>query len=633
MERFIEAKRLKFFLLNNRTAESALQLRKAVRLVWDSAPSWTAASVLLIFVQAALPLAALYLTKLIVDSVVLGPESSSSVYILVALAALVALLAAAASSATEVIGEAQSALVTDRIQEILHAKSVEVDLEYYENPKYYENLHRAQQDAIHRPAKIVNGLLQAGRSGVSLLAVTALIVSLSWIVALVLILTGIPTAYSRWKYSRKLYLWQRDCTAKERKAWYHHWLLTGYDYAKEVRLFGLAPKFMGRYRNLRKIIRDERLSIILKRSAADLAAQGVAIVVVFATLAYIAHQALLGAITVGAMVMYFGAIQQSRSFLYGFFTSLSSLYENNLFLTNLYEFLDLEPKVAEPLTPRPVPRPIQSGIRFSNVSFRYAGSEREVLRGVDITIRPGETVALVGENGSGKSTIAKLLCRLYDPTEGEITIDGVDLREFDTAELRREIGVLFQDYARYHFAAGENINLGRFDGGLEGKFDGGFDRGLEGRSEGGLDGHRNAETVRAAELAGADGFISRLEKGYDTVLGRWFDEGTELSSGEWQKVALARAFIRDSQIIILDEPTSSFDPLAEDELIGRFKDLSRGKMALLISHRLSTASMADRIYLLNAGQVVERGTHQELMEVGGRYARMFEVQAKRYRGS
>jgi ATP-binding cassette, subfamily B, bacterial len=587
-------------------AKNALQLRKAVRLVWDSAPSWTLASGVLIFINSALTLAALYLMKLIVDAVS-GTATPAWVLFLVALAGLIALLNVAASSVNSIIRASQSALVTDHIQEILHAKSVEVDLEYYENSRYYETLHRAQSQAISRPNQIVEGLFQLGQSCLSLAAVVGLMISLSWVVALVILVTGLPTAYVRWKYSRKLYQMQMDYTIKERKAWYHHWLLTSSDYAKEVRLFDLGSKFINRYRDLREELRDQSLSLIKRRSSADLITQSVGIAAVFGSLAYIANQTLLGIITVGEMVMFFGAVQQSRSLLNSFFFSLIGLYENNLFLTDLYEFLNLEPRVSQPIRPQPIPRPVRDGIHFHNVSFGYIGSDRLVLNGINLAIGPGETVALVGENGSGKTTLVKLLCRLYDPTSGEITLDGIDLREFKTTDLRGDIGVLFQDFARYNFTARENIVLGRSD--------------LP----------SDEEVMKAAEFSGATSFISRLENGYSTVLGKWFDEGTELSVGEWQKVALARAFIRDAQIIILDEPTSSLDPYAEDDVICKFKDLARGKMSLIISHRLSTASIADRIYFMNAGYVVESGTHRELMDKGGRYAQMFEVQARHYR--
>jgi len=308
------------------------------------------------------------------------------------------------------------------------------------------------------------------------------------------------------------------------------------------------------------------------------------------------------------MVMYFGAFQQGQTFLNSIFASLSGLYEDCLFLSNLHQFLDLEPKVKEPDGPRAVPRPIKEGISFWGISFGYPGSVTRALEDVSIDIRPGEVVALVGENGSGKTTLIKLLCRLYDPVGGRITIDGIDLREFRTSDFRREISGIFQDFSRYNMTARENIWLG--------------------------DVHLDPEDERilqSSQLSGADEVISQLENGYQTVLGKWFDRGAELSLGQWQKVALARAFLRDSQIIILDEPTSSLDARAEEEVFGKFRELSGGRTVVLISHRLSTVRTADRIYFLQRGRVTESGTHDELMKLKGAYAGLFETQARHYR--
>ena len=425
-------------------------------------------------------------------------------------------------------------------------------------------LHRAQQEGPSRPTQIVNGLLQAGRSCISLVAVFALMFSVNGLVALLLMAAALPSALIQVRYARKLYLWQRSCTRKERAAWYRHWLLTSDGYAKEIRLFNLGSLFMRQYRDIREVVRKERLAIIYQRSALDLLSQAVALTAVFASLAFIANQALLGSITLGSMVMYFGAVQQGQSFLSSFLSNLARLYESNLFLTNLHEFLQLEPKVKEPGAPEKVPRPILQGISFDNVSFSFPGTSSLVLQNINLQIGPGQMVALVGENGSGKSTLIKLLCRLYDPNEGRISLDGIDLRDFNTIDLRREISIIFQDYARYNLTASENIRLGNARMPPE-----------------------KEKIMAAAECSGAHEFISILERKYETVLGKWFEDGTELSVGEWQKVALARAFLRDSQIIALDEPTSSLDPRAEDEVIRKFRRLAEGKMAIIISHRLS----------------------------------------------
>lgn len=582
-------------------------MKQAVELVWKSAPGWTLAGVVLIILQGSLPLAALYLMKLIVDGVSSG-ASFEAVLLWIGLAGGVALLVAVCSSLSSVVSEAQSIQVSDSIQEILHAKSVEVDLEYYENPKYYEMLHRAQQEGPSRPTQIVNGLLQAGKSGMSLLGVLALMVSVNWLVALLLCVAALPSALIQARYARKLYLWQRSCTKKERAAWYRHWLLTSDGYAKEIRLFDLGSLFMRQYREIREVVRKERLAIIYRRSALDFVSQAIALTAVFASLAFIANQALAGIITMGSMVMYFGAVQQGQSFLSSFMSNLARLYESNLFLTNLHEFLQLKPKVTQPSHPKKVPCPIKQGICFENVSFGFPGTNSLVLKNVNIRIKPGQLVALVGENGSGKSTLIKLLCRLYDPQEGRISLDGIDLKDFNTVDLRREMSIIFQDYARYNLTAGENIWLGNAHSPPA-----------------------EEKIMAAAQCSGADEFISGMENKYETVLGKWFDNGTELSVGEWQKVALARAFLRNCQIIVLDEPTSSLDPRAEDGVIRKFHLLAEGKSAIIISHRLSTVTSADCIYFLKDGRIVESGSHQKLMEQCGEYARLFEIQARHYR--
>ena len=306
--------------------------------------------------------------------------------------------------------------------------------------------------------------------------------------------------------------------------------------------------------------------------------------------------------------MCYHAFQRGQSQLRQVLARLADLYEDNLFLANFTDFVELRPRVVEPARPRPVPQPIRHGIVFENVSFQYPTGTAQVLRGVSLAIRPGEHVALVGENGAGKTTLVKLLCRLYDPSAGRITIDGIDLRHFSTCQLRRHIAAVFQDYTKYHLTARENIWLGDVD--------------LPPRDE---------RILAAARQAGADPAIARLPNGYETTLGKRFEDGEELSIGEWQKVALARAFVRDAQIIILDEPTSAMDAGAEHELFRRFRQLARGRSAVLISHRFSTVRMADRICVLHDGRIIEKGTHDELVARNGTYERLFETQAQFYR--
>lgn len=592
----------------------ALQLRRALHLVWQSAPSWTFASIALLVVQGILPLLSLYLTKLMVDAVSTGLTTSDKaavlrhVMTLVVLAGVVALAGNLCGSLVKLVSVAQTQLVTDRVHNILQVKSVEVDLEYYENAEYYNALHLAQAEAPYRPTTILNGLIQVGQSGISLVAIALLLFSLHWAIAAALFVAAIPGLVVRLKYSRKLYRKQREWTSQERRADYFNWMLTTASYAKEIRLFDLGSLFQRRFRDLRSSIRREKITLATRTFIAEWAIQASATLAVFGACGFIAYQTLWGVITLGSLVMYYQAFQRGQGALQEMLSSLATLYENSLFLSHLYEFLDLKRTVAEPLHPQVFPVPLQIGIQFDQVQFRYPNSTRPLIEDISLTIRAGETVALVGENGAGKTTLIKLLCRLYDPTSGRITVDGFDLNQFKTTDLRQEISVVFQDYVHYNLTAAENIGFGNVNQ-------------LSDRNE-----------VRiAAKRAGVDKAIASLPYGYDTTLGREFEEGEELSIGEWQKVALARAFLRQSQIIVLDEPTSALDAKAEHQVFEQFRKLTQGRTAILISHRLSSIKLADRIYVLKDGRIVESGTHNELVQLNGHYARMFEIQAQYYR--
>ena len=591
----------------------ALRIDRAVRFVFQAGPGWTIASLALVLLQGALPLLTLYLIKLIVDAVTFAltaPNKTAAflqVILFIGLAAGVALFNAFCQLIAGLVNEAQTLAVTDHVYDILHAKSVEVDLEYYENPQYFDTLHRAQQEGPYRPTYILNGLVRLGQNGISLVAMAGLLFSFHWGVAVVLFAAAVPGVLVRLKYSEEMYQWQRQRTSVERRAGYLNWLLTGDAHAKEIRVFNLGHLFIHRFSNLRKQLRSEKLKITRKRSVADLVAQSSATLAVFGSFGFIAYHTVQGTITLGDMVMYFGAFQRGLSYLKDMLGGLADVYENNLFLSNLYEFLDLKPKVKEPLHPTPVPRTMERGIVFDHVSFQYPTGNRMVLKDISLEIEPGEVVALVGENGSGKTTLIKLLCRLYDPVDGAITLDGIDLRRFETAALRREISIIFQDYVQYHLKALENIWFGNI--------------------------HRRPDEERiasAARQAGADDMIKGLPDGYETILGKWFEDGEELSIGEWQKIALARAFMRDAQIIVLDEPTSSLDVKTEHEVFKRFRKFRKDRTGVLISHRFSTVRMADRIFVFEQGSIIERGSHEELVRYGGRYADLFEKQSQFY---
>ncbi len=588
-------------------------LYPALKLVWSMAPRWTAVNVLLVVVLGILPITALFLTKLIVDAVTTGLGSSDpgsvfpQVLFYILIAGVIALSIAVARSLSELTSEAQSMIVTDGVSDVLHAQSVAVDLEYYEDTLYYDTLHRAQQEAPYRPTRIVNGLVQMGQSVISLVGVAVLVISFSWVIAFILLVAAIPAALVRYYYARERYRFEQEKTEVERQAYYYHWLLTDTQYAKEVRLFDLGSLFRDRFRNSRGILREGRLKLAKHRNAADISSQAIAIIALFGAFAFIAYAALIGAITVGDLVMYFMAFQMGLGFIQGILRSLAGLYEDSLFLTNFYEFMDLKPAIVVPEQPTTVPKPDDQKIEFHEVSFSYPGGTKDAVSGVNLTINPGEVIALVGENGSGKTTLIKLLCRLYDPDSGSITVNGIDLQRFDPVAWRKELSVIFQDYVHYYLSAGENIWVGD----VEQEPD-------------------PSHIAEAARRSGADPIIQKLPGGYQTNLGHWFSGGQELSEGEWQKVALARAFFRDSNIVVLDEPTSSLDPLAEADLFRNFRDLLEGRSAILISHRFSTVQMADRIYVLDKGQIIESGTHEELLRLNGRYAHLFRTQAEHY---
>lgn len=591
-----------------------LHLAKSLRILWQSSPKWTIAGIALIILQGTLPLLTLYLMKLVVDAVTAGiaspdkTEAFRQVLYPIGLVGAAIIFSAICNSIAGIVSEQQTQMVSDYMDNIIHSKSVEVDIEYYENSKYHDTLQLAQREGPFRHGRIISGLVQFCQNSISLLAMAGALITLHWGMAALLFLTIIPGILMRIKYSHRMYDWQRSRTSAERKAAYFHWMLTGEAHAKEIRLFDLGSLFMQRFQDLRVQLRKERLGITVKRSIAELITQTLSVLAVIASYLFIAFRTVQGLITMGDLVMYYQAFQRGHGFTKSILNSLADLYEDNLFLSNLYEFLELKPKVTEPLHPKLFPQPIQTGIIFDRVNFTYPDSKIKALDDISLTIHPGEVIALVGENGSGKTTLVKLLCRLYDPSSGTITIDGINIRDFRTIDLRREISVVFQDYVRYHLTARDNIWFGNIE--------------LHGDDE---------RVSHAAQRAGIDEVIAGFEKGYETVLGKWFEDGKELSIGEWQKVALARAFLRNARMIILDEPTSSMDAKTEYKIFQKFRELVQGRFAIIISHRFSTVRMADRIYVLNEGRIIEGGSHEELIRSGGKYARMFEMQAEAYR--
>jgi ATP-binding cassette subfamily B protein len=500
--------------------------------------------------------------------------------------------------------------VSMRIQLMVMEKAASLDLPFYEDPASYDLLRRAQNDSINRPVLMIAtafGLLQ---TLLTLATMIVLLFGVSWILAVVVLLSPIPAFIADTRYGWRGYNIARWGSRLLRRMTYLVNLVTTDSFAKEVKLFGLGHYFIERYRMIATAFYDSQRSQVVRRYMTGFALGNISTIVTSLTYLYIALQAIAGRLSLGSLTAYTQAAVQVQNSIQSVLSGFSGMYEHNLYLNNLVELMAKEPFMPVAATPVPVPQPMRGEIRFENVSFAYPGAENQALSNLSFTVKAGETLAVVGRNGAGKTTLFKLICRLYDPMEGRILIDGIDIKDFEPDELRRQIGAMFQDYVDYQATAAENIGLGHLP----------------------EIANRDA-VVSASKQAGSDELISHLPEGYDTALGKWFDAGVNLSGGEWQKVALARAFMReDARILLLDEPTSALDAQAEYDLFERLRSLTHGRTAVYISHRFSTVRRADRIVFLEHGRLVEEGTHEELIRLNGRYARLFRMQAAAYTG-
>ena len=500
--------------------------------------------------------------------------------------------------------------VSMRIQLMVMEKAASLDLPFYEDPASYDLLRRAQNDSVNRPVLMIAtafGLLQSLLTFVSMVAV---LVAVSPILAVLALVSPIPAFIADTRYGWRGYNIARWGSRLLRRMTYMVSLVTTDTFAKEVKLFGLGQYFINRYQLVARVFYDTQRSQLVRRYMTGFALGNLSTVVNSFTYLYIAVQTIAGPLTIGALVAYVQAATQVQNSIQSILGGFTGMYEHNLYLNNLVELMGKEPTMPVKADATPIPAPLRGEITFENVSFAYPNAEAPALSDVSFTIAPGETLAVVGRNGAGKTTLFKLICRLYDPSEGRILIDGVDIRDFNPIELRKKIGAMFQDYVDYQATAAENIGLGSVSQITD----------------------REA-VVSASKQAGSDELIAKLPAGYDTALGKWFDAGVNLSGGEWQKVALARAFMReDARILLLDEPTSALDAQAEYDLFERLRSLTQGRTAVYISHRFSTVRRADRIVFLEHGRLVEEGTHEELMRLNGRYARLFRMQAAAYTG-
>ena len=584
------------------------------RLVWEADRRGTLAIAGLTTVAALLPAPVAWVGKLIIDAVLEAARSGSdTARERVASLVLLELLLMAASLVTgRLLGFLRELLRThlgNRINEQILSKALSLELRHFEDADVYDKMQNARREASSRPLSLVMQAFGIAQNTVTLAALSALLWRLSPWSVLVIVAASIPAFVAEARLSSESFRVNTWRAPEGRRLNYLEWILTRDSHVKEVKLYDLGPLVLGRYRELFRKFYGEDRRLAVRRLAFGAAFGLLALAAFYGMYLLVASRAARGEISLGDMTLYLVVFRQGQSAFQGILTAVGAMYEDSLYMSNLFAFL-LIPTSGERARidpPASLPRGRALEIVFEDVSFRYPARPEWALRNLNLRLAPGETLGLVGENGAGKSTIVKLLLRLYDPTEGRITYGGVDLRDLDPRDLRGRIGAVFQDFVRYQFTAAENIGFGSPE-------------------------HVNdrARIEEAARRAGASSLIESLPRGLDTVLGGWFEAGHEISAGQWQKLAVARAFMRDAEVLVLDEPTASIDAESEHELFLRFRELAAGRTAIVISHRFSTVRMADRIAVLHAGRLEELGSHRDLIDRDGRYAHLFSLQAQGY---
>lgn len=584
---------------------------RALRLVWDAAPRWTLWSAVIIAAQGLLPVASVCLSRSLVNSTITalrhGTNSPSvrNAVIAATLLGAVALAGEILRSLGNWVRSNQGELVQDHIVGLVHRKSVEVDLAFYDSPEFFDRLHRARSEAYFRPLALLDSVTSLLRNAITLSTMFVVLLGFGLWIPLALAVATVPAFFVVLRYAILQHELRMRTTEEERRAGYHDWLLTSRETAAELRLFGLGHYFADAFDLIRRNLRREKTGLARGNALAELGAGTAALAVTGASLGFTFWRALHGLLSLGDLTLFYQAFQQALAIVKSVLNDVGQLYYNSLFVGNLFEFLALSPGITAPAAPLSTPRRLRTGVELKNVTFTYAGARQPLLRNFSLRIPAGRMVALVGPNGSGKSTLAKLLCRFYDPDSGRIEFDGMDLRSFSPDELRSRVSVVFQDPVRYNATAAESIALGQ--------------RGED---------PTEARIRFAAQRAGAEEVIESLPLAYQTPLGRMFLDGEELSGGQWQRLALARAFYRDAGVLILDEPTSAMDPWAEADWLDRLRDHARGRTTVIITHRLTTAMRADLICVMIDGDIAESGSHEQLLKHGGTYAKSWERQTQ-----
>ncbi len=597
-------------------------LGRLVAQIWRTSRPLTAASIGLRLLASVQPIAMLYVGKLIIDEVVrlsTAPSPGASfgewwssgalttMAILLAVELMLVLVSDLISRATGLVDSVLSELHSNTVSVELMAHAAKLDLMHFESAEYQDRLERARRQAAGRNALLSQMFGQAQDIITVATLAAGLFVYAPWLI-LLLPLSFVPAIWGETRFNTVAYFMNRWRTPERRELEYIRYIGASAETAKELKLFGLGDFLIERFRHLASQIFVENRNLATRRAFWGALFSGISTLTYYGAYGFIVWRTITGDFTIGDLAFLSGSFLRLNGLFQKILLGFTQIAGQSMYLDDLFSFFEIEPTIISPVNPRTFPQPIQRGIRFDNVGFRYPGTDNWAIRHLSFELKAGETLALVGENGAGKTTIVKLLTRLYDPDEGNITVDGVDLRDFAVADIHAHIGVIFQDFIRYSLSARENIGVGRI-----------------------ADQNDMVLIGKAAERSLADAVIAKLPKGYDQPLGRLFKQGRDLSGGEWQKVAIARAYMRDAQLIILDEPTAALDAKAEAEVFARFKSLAAGKTAVIISHRFSTVRMADRILVLDDGAILEAGSHEELLALRGRYAELFELQAAGYR--
>jgi ATP-binding cassette subfamily B protein len=585
------------------SSDQFTDVARTFRLVFAACHTWTLLWVVLLIVQGLLPAASVQITRLLVDGLTAAIGAGASwttfrpVVMLAVLMAAVLVLIEILQLCSEWVRTIQSERIQDHIARLVHEKSMSADMSFFEMSAFYDHLHRARTDAANRPLALLESSGTVLQNGITLIAMAAVLLPYGLWLPPALLVSTLPAFYVVIRASRRYHTWWNDSTLTRRRIGYFETLLTEPFHAGELRLFDLGAHFRTGYQTLRTQFRNERLALLKAQYRSRLGAELVALAVSGAAMLWMFYQALLHLVTLGDLALFFQAFQRGQGLIKTLLGNLGQIYTNSLYVGNLFDFLALESKVVDAPDAIPAPDGLQSGINFRNVTFRYPGRSSPSLANFTAFFPAGKVTAIVGENGAGKTTLLKLLSRFYDPESGHVELDGIDVRRMSLVSLRKMITFMFQVPVNYQFTVRENVAFGNLEAAAE-----------DGRLE------------RAVWNAGADDIIRRLPKGFDSMLGRWFPEGTELSGGEWQRIALARAFMRQAQIILLDEPTSSMDSWAETDWYQRLRRYADNRTVILVTHRLTTAMRADLIHVMKTGQVTESGNHEQLLARGGLYA-------------